>query len=121
MPHKLDNYLRTHRKRSGLSQEDVALLLGSTSRVRVSRHELLRRYPETRTIFAYEIIFGVPARKLFPGTYQKVERVTAELARTLAEELSSRAPSRALARKIATLRAIASQVTDLSESEERAA
>lgn len=111
MPHKLHNYLRTHRKRSGLSQAEVALLLGTAYRARVSRHELLTRHPEVAAVFAYEIIFRVPARELFAGAYERVERVTVERAVALAERLASRDPSKVLSRKLATLRAITARLT----------
>lgn len=115
MSHKLHNYLRTHRKKSGLSQAEVALLLGTMHRARVSRHERLSRHPEVGAVFAYEIIFCVPARELFPGSYEKVERATAKRAIALAERLASREPSRALSRKLATLQAIAALVTGIPE------
>ena len=38
--------------------------------------------------FAYEVIFGVPARELFPGVYEKVERQVTSRARLMEEDLS---------------------------------
>lgn len=73
---KLQNYLRTHRKRTGLSQREIAFLLGVTSSSKVSRYEHFLRQPTLRTAFAYEIIFGVPAHELFAGIFQEVEAET---------------------------------------------
>src|SRR5437879_2490611 len=57
MSKKLHNYLLTHRKRSGLSQDEVAFLLGRRSGTKVSRHESFARMPGPRTLLAYEAIF----------------------------------------------------------------
>ena len=74
MPGKsLFNYLRTMRLRSSLSQDEVAFLLGVTGGAEVSRHELFHRTPTLKTALSYEVIFGVPVRKLFAGEYEKVE------------------------------------------------
>ena len=74
MSHKLENYLRTYRKRSGLSQDEVAYLLGCQNGTKVSRYERFARKPSLETLFAYEVVFGAPARELFAGVYQKVGR-----------------------------------------------
>src|ERR1019366_3407404 len=84
---KLKNYLRAHRKRSGLSQSEVALLVGSQTGACVSRHERFRRQPTLQTALAYEIIFGTAARDLFPGLFADVQKVTLARANTLAEIL----------------------------------
>ena len=41
----LHNYLRTYRKRAGLSQAEVAFLLGCHSGAKVSRYEHAARRP----------------------------------------------------------------------------
>ena len=45
MIHKLENYLRTYRKKSGLTQREVAFLLGCQNGAQVSRYEKRRRLP----------------------------------------------------------------------------
>lgn len=42
---KLDNYLRTYRKKLGLTQREVAFLLGCHSGAKVSRYERSARIP----------------------------------------------------------------------------
>ncbi len=64
---KLPNYLRTYRKRAGLSQRDLAFLLGVRARGPVSEMEKRRRMPLLRTALALEVIFGIPAGELFAG------------------------------------------------------
>jgi len=102
----LQNYLRTYRKRAGLSQDELAFLLGSRSGAKVCRYEHLARRPNLRTAFAYEVIFRAPARELFAGLYQKVEKRTLGRARLLAEKLSAAKPDRITARKLAALRGL---------------
>ncbi len=44
-------YLRTYRKRSGLTQSEVARLLGLESGQLISRYERLDRSPNLETVF----------------------------------------------------------------------
>jgi transcriptional regulator with XRE-family HTH domain len=64
---RLPNYLRTHRKRAGLSQDDVAVLLGGHSGAAVSRLERFRRQPSLKTALVLEAIYRVPVREFFAG------------------------------------------------------
>ena len=63
----LNNYLRSHRRRSGLSQSEVAFLLGSEDGGQVSRYEKGHRLPTLRTALAFTTIFGVSLSILFSG------------------------------------------------------
>jgi transcriptional regulator with XRE-family HTH domain len=103
---KLDNYLRTYRKKLGLTQREVAFLLGCHSPAKVSRYERSGRVPDLKTIFAYEAIFQKPARELFAGIYDRAERETRRRVRQLVSRLKKRQESPDLARKIAGLRAL---------------
>lgn len=69
----LRSYLVTERKRWALSQKHLAVLLGSKTSNRTSRHERHLRTPDLKTALAYEVIFGVPLRRLFKGLYEEVE------------------------------------------------
>ena len=108
MSHKLENYLRTYRKRSGLSQDEVAFLLGCQNGTKVSRYERFSRKPSLETLFAYEVVFGAPARELFAGAYQKVEKQISNRAHLLTRKLSRATPSPMATRKLQILEAIAS-------------
>ncbi len=72
--HKLENYLRMYRKRSGLTQRDVAFLLGCQNGAQVSRYEKRKRVPPLRTALACEAVFGIPASQLFAGMHQAAEK-----------------------------------------------
>jgi transcriptional regulator with XRE-family HTH domain len=102
----LENYLRTYRKRSGFSQDEVAFLLGSASGQRVSRYECRARRPTLETALAYEAIFQVPVSALFAGLYQKVERETSSRAQALARKLADAERHEATLHKMALLDAL---------------
>ena len=77
-PRRLDNYLRSHRKQSGLSQDEVAFLLGVGNGSLFSRYEKRRRVPPLETALACEAVFGVPVAELFAGIRERAERDVAE-------------------------------------------
>jgi transcriptional regulator with XRE-family HTH domain len=106
--HPLPNYLRTHRRRTGLSQKEVAALLGVASGSKVSRLENFARTPSVRTVFAYEIVFNSLASELFAGNYQTIRLAVQDRARRMAKQLSAQPDAQAgkTLRKLALLRTI---------------
>lgn len=93
------SYLRTHRRRSGLTQAEVAHVLGLKNRESVSRHERLDRRPSLEAMFAYQILFDTPPHELCPGLYKSVEKLTLRRIRTLAGRLPDRTRDRLARRK----------------------
>lgn len=83
MSRKLPHYLRHERKRAGLSQRDVAALLGDRTVSKVSRYERRRRLPPLRMALAYEAILGRPVSELFGGTFAPIRADVARRARVL--------------------------------------
>jgi len=82
----LSNYLRTNRKKSALSQEEVAFLLGGigeSKSSRISRYESCSREPTLSAALAYEVIYGKSVRELFAGLYEQVEQNVAKRAKLL--------------------------------------
>ncbi len=73
-PRVLRNYLKTHRKRSGLSQRELAYLLGCKHGSKVSRYERGERLPGLATVLGFEIIFRSRARELFAGIHDGIAR-----------------------------------------------
>ncbi len=73
--HKLENYLRAYRKKSGLTQREVAFLLGCENGGQVSRYEKRHRLPPLRTALACEAAFGIPVSELFAGMRDQVNKV----------------------------------------------
>ncbi len=106
MARPLKNYLRTFRKRSCFSMREVAFLLGRGSSSAVGRHERFGQMPTIEALFAYEIVFGRPARELFRGLYAEIERQTTRRALELALELGSESADQRSKQKADALRAI---------------
>ena len=100
----IHNRLRTCRKRSGLTQKEIAFLLGSQSGAQLSRYENLSREPSLATAFACQVVFCVPAHELFPGIYTVVESEVRRRAHVLGGELGSDRLDRLTERKVAFLR-----------------
>jgi transcriptional regulator with XRE-family HTH domain len=88
----LPNYLLSHRKRTALSQTEVAFLLGIQSGAKVCRHERFTLDPGLQTALAYEAIYQRPISELFPGLVEKIQNDVRARAKMLAEkELHSNA------------------------------
>ena len=96
---QLPNYLRTHRKRLVLSQDEVAFLLGAQGESKVSRYERFGRKPSLENALAFEMIYQRSASELFSGLYQKVEAEVAARAKALADQLARGKPNRHTAHK----------------------
>lgn len=103
---KLPNYLRTYRKRAGLSQDEVAFLLGCSNATKVSRYERFDRKPALETALACKAVFRVPVEQLFGGVYQKVERQTTRRAKLLIKKLERAKSNRMTVRKLEILRTV---------------
>jgi len=84
---KSTNYLRAFRRRLGISQSELAYLLGSATGTKVSRYECYSREPKLRTILALEAVFDVPARELFRNMYLRIESQILVRAQTLVSRL----------------------------------
>lgn len=80
---QLPNYLRANRKRLGLSQKDVAFLLGGQSGAKISKYENFSRTPSLEAALALEAIHKRSVSELFGGLYQKAEGKVAKRAKTL--------------------------------------
>lgn len=104
---KLPHYLRSHRKRLGFSQGELAFLLGCRTGAKVSHYERFARTPNLETMFAYAVIFQMHGRELFAGVFESAQVKTCRRARLLIEQLSSRESDPATFAKLSALRMIA--------------
>ena len=95
----IHNYLKTQRKRSCLSQEEVSFLLGSQTGAQLSRYENLEREPSLKTALACEAIYRIPVSDLFPGIYTVVESQVKRRAFVLGQTLQDEGNERSLERK----------------------
>ena|SRR5713101_69999 len=88
-PRRLVHHLRSYRKTFGLSQNEVARLLGSRQGSNVCRYERFRSVPSLQTAIAYEIIFNVRLSELLPDLYAHVKERIARRARMLLKKKPS--------------------------------
>ena len=89
MSRSLPSYLTSLRLQRGLTQPELADLLGIGPSL-LSKVETLDRRPTARVILAAEIVFGVPARDIFPGAYHVIESAVVQRARNLRGELKGK-------------------------------
>lgn len=106
MPERLKTYLRTLRKRSGLSQAEVAFLLDESSRKRVSSYERAFTEPSLQAAIACEIVFDEATAEVFAGVYEEVELAVIMRAHRLMTQIEAREPSPSTAQKLESLRRI---------------
>jgi len=68
-------YLRTHRRVWGLTQRELATLLGLRSPSHVSRleHGKCKRGPSYETALACQVLFGIEPRDMHPAIHRAVE------------------------------------------------
>lgn len=86
MKKKLDCYLRSYRRRWGLTQDELAILLGYKTGAVISRLERHGRQPSLEAAHALEIIFGTAPIELFPGLHAKVKKDVIARVRDLYDE-----------------------------------
>ena len=80
------------RKRSGLSQPELARLLGCKEGSKVSRYERGDRFPSFDALLAYEIVFRETTQRLFAGVSHRARAEIKKRARTLFRELDAKEP-----------------------------
>lgn len=82
-------YLRFLRRKSGLSQRELALILGSVTASQISRHERSIAPPSLLTAFGYQAVFRMSLSDIFPGLYHAVEDVIEERVNRFGSELNN--------------------------------
>ena|SRR5438094_7512064 len=73
---RLNNYLRTYRKHSGLSQSEISFLVRLNNKAELSRYERSLRAPSLRTALACQELYGVAVSDLFVGLSDSVSKDT---------------------------------------------
>jgi transcriptional regulator with XRE-family HTH domain len=120
------SYLRTFRRRTGLTQDEIAFLLcrechpettksaclakGTT----VSRHERGEQRPSLEILIAYEIILGTQLNSIYPESYAALHQQIRARAAALLGDLMEVPPSARQIQKVAAMR----RIVELSKSSE---
>ena len=102
----LNNYIEMHRQQVGLSQDELAFLIGVEKGASVSRYELGLRFPSLEAVLALETVLSQPIQNLYAGIAENVVDSVASRARTLLESLDD-TPSRELVLKLELLSKLA--------------
>jgi len=110
MEPRLKSYLRSYRLRWGLTQAELAYLVGLKSGSVVSRIERLKRQPGLMVALACQVIFGTPPLELFPGIFSEIEAAVMRRAYALYENLQG-TTSRAAKTKLNLLEDILARAT----------
>ena len=95
------SYLRTHRLKSGMSQSELAELVGIVSHQQVSQHERATATPSLTAALSYQFVFRVPMTELFPGLVESVKLNVEERLYKMKEKLQESTAKGREAQKIA--------------------
>jgi hypothetical protein len=97
---KVSCYVRTRRLHAALTQEELRVLLPRAGRDRVSATERELRPPNGQEILAYEVIFGLSPRELFPGYYAEVEEAVIDHAYALHRTLEGKKDKKSAKKRV---------------------
>jgi DNA-binding XRE family transcriptional regulator len=87
MAQRLKTYLRPFRRRWGLTQQELAFLIGVKNGTVISRIEGLKKAPRLEWAVACAVLFDTRALELFPGLFSEVHEDLLRRATELYEEL----------------------------------
>ena len=88
--HFRKNYLRSFRKKLGMTQRELAALLGRSTSCRISLLENGQVEPTVREIFIFSRVFGWPLEDLFPQWSNEMEEAFQTRTIKLMDRLQSR-------------------------------
>ena len=103
---KFSNYLKTYRKRSHLTQHEMAFLLGDKSAAKISRYENIVRSPKLKALLSYSIVFGISITEIFAEESREISKATRERAQSLLDKFSEKPSNPIMARKISFLKTL---------------
>lgn len=99
--------LRYHRKNSGLTQRDLAEILGFVGARQIAKHEVVQAVPSIIAAIGYQVIFCTSIAELFPGMYETirdgVEQRLVEFEQRLHQSTATGYEAELIARKLVWL------------------
>lgn len=101
----------------GLTQEELANLLGCDTGENICRFERHTRVPKLEVALAYQIIFNVSVHELFPDIYENVEQLIRQRAGRLLEIIKNNQELTVPECKIKTLNSIVSKKSTGSKND----
>ncbi len=99
MASNIVTYLRRERRKWGLTQKEVASLVGLRSRSQISAIERGVAPPTVQQLLAFQCLFGMTAAQLFPRLFQDAEDLVFHATQTLIDTTKTGATLRAIRKK----------------------
>lgn len=103
---KFSNYLKTYRKRSHLTQKEMAFLFGDKSAAKICRYENTVRSPKLETLLCYSSVFEIPITEIFAEEFREISKATKQRAKSLLAKFPEKPPDPVTARKIRFLKTL---------------
>src|SRR5712691_1660459 len=107
--------IRLLRRRAGLSQRDLAALLGYRSHSQISRYENGRRVPSVDELLQIQVVFGVVPSGVFPHLHERAaQTVVARINKLIQQDRNAPARMRSgqPSRKAAHFRRVLDSIRD---------
>lgn len=109
---KYFNYAKTCRKKTGLSQNEVAYLIGLKSPHFISQTELGNENPALSRLLLYHILCDKQVEKIFPDLSEKVSLDIFKRIAKLSKQLQNKKQTEIIKRKIMNLDLIAEKIAN---------
>lgn len=106
------NYLRLYRKRSPLTQSDIACLLQWPDVSNVSRYEKNQRSPNIEMLLTYHLLFNVAIEDFFEQDSALVHKNLVERSERLLTTLKSRTHDQSQISRIIYLEQVINRLTN---------
>jgi transcriptional regulator with XRE-family HTH domain len=100
---RLRNYLRVHRRRWHLTQEELAFLFGYLDQSIIARLERDERAISLAVVYACELVFGVKPKEIFPALFAIMEDDIVERMHQLRDRLLQSEPTQRTLAKLELL------------------
>ena len=110
MSHKVDNYLRRHRRRLAFTHKELIFLLGYRAHSSGPRFERQKRRITLINAFSYSLIFNVEPKDLFPALYLRARKDVVDRMQELQSMLGAKRQSKTTVAKLRLLEQALSRV-----------
>ncbi len=87
---RFNNYLRLYRRKNGLSQKEMAHLMGYKTTTSISNYERGSKMPQLTNLLKLEIILHTPIAFLFRDHFEELKREVRQKEKMLHKKLSRR-------------------------------